>query len=85
MPSTLTIDRVMSCKLLKYIRSVATASVSWQIIYIEDPKEIFSINHAYTEDTEVEETIIADIIITSHPVRNNTIFVINLNTSQVSI
>ena len=54
-------------------------------ICIEDPKEAFSMNYAHIEDTKVEETIIADIIITSHPVRNNTIFVINLNTSQVSI
>ena len=55
------------------------------IIYIEDPKETFSINHAHIEDTEVEETIIVDIITTSHPVRNNTTSVINLDTSQVSI
>ena len=55
------------------------------IIYIEDPEEAFSINHAYIEDTKVEETTIADIIITSHPIGSNTIFIINLNTSQVNI
>ena len=51
------------------------------IIYIKDPKKAFSINHAHIENTKVEETTIADIIITSHPVRSNTIFIINLNTS----
>ena len=55
------------------------------IIYIKDPEEAPSINHAYVEDTEVEEITIADIITTNHPVRSNTISVINLNTGQVSI
>ena len=50
------------------------------IICIKDFKEAPSINHIYVkEDTEVEETTIADIITTSHPVRSNTIFVINLD------
>ena len=51
------------------------------IIYIKDPKKALSINHAHIENTKVEETTIADIIITSHPVRSNTISIINLNTS----
>ena len=55
------------------------------IIYMEDPKEVFSVNHAYIEDTEVEETTIADIITTSHPIGSNTTSVINLDASQVSI
>ena len=55
------------------------------IIYIEDPKEVFSIDHAHIKDTEAEETIIADIITTSHPVRSNATSVINLDASQVSI
>ena len=46
------------------------------IIYIEDPKEAFSVDHAYIEDTEVEETTIADIITTSYFVGNNAISVI---------
>ena len=50
-------------------------------IYIEDPKEALSINHAYIEDTKVKETTIADIITTSHPVRSNATSVINLDTS----
>ena len=55
------------------------------IIYIEDPEEALSIDYAYIEDTEAEETTIADIIITSYPIKSNTTSVINLNTSQVSI
>ena len=49
------------------------------IIHIEDPKEAFGVDYAYIEDTEAEETTIADIITTSHPVRSNTISVINLD------
>ena len=33
------------------------------------------------KDTKVEETTIADIITTTHPIRSNTISIINLNTS----
>ena len=51
------------------------------IVYIEDPKEAFSINHAHIEDTEVEETTVADIITTGHPIKSNAISVINLNTN----
>ena len=51
------------------------------IIHIKDPKEAFSINHAHIEDTKVEETTIADIITTSHPIKSNITSVINLNTS----
>ena len=49
------------------------------IIYIEDPKEAPGVNYAYIEDTEVEETTIADIITTSHPIRSKAISIINLN------
>ena len=52
------------------------------IIYIEDPKEAFSIDYVYIEeDIKVEETTIADIITTTYPVRSNTISIINLDTS----
>ena len=51
------------------------------IIYIEDPKKALSVDHAHIEDTEAEETTIADIITTGHPVKNNTISVINLDAS----
>ena len=55
------------------------------IIYMEDPKEALSIDHAHIEDTEAEETTIADIATTSHPVGSNAISVINLDVGQVSI
>ena len=56
------------------------------IIYIEDPEEAFSVNHIHIEEnTEVKESTIADIITTGHPIKSNTIFIINLNTGQVSI
>ena len=51
------------------------------IIHIKDPKEAFSVDYAYMEDTKVKETTIADIITTVHPVRNNATFVINLDAS----
>ena len=53
-------------------------------IYIEDPKEVPSIDHAHIKDTKAEETTVADIITTSHPIRSNITSVINLNTSQIS-
>ena len=37
------------------------------------------------EDTEAEETTIADIITTNYPIESNAISAINLNVSQVSI
>ena len=48
-------------------------------ICMEDPEEAPSVNHAHVEDTKVEETTIADIITTGHPVRSNIISVINLD------
>ena len=48
------------------------------IIYIKDPEEAPSVDHVYIEeDTEGEETTIADIITTGHPVRSDTISAIN--------
>ena len=55
------------------------------IIYIEDPKEAFSINHVHIENTKAEGTTTVDIITTSYPIRSNATSVINLDTSQVSI
>ena len=49
------------------------------IIYIEDPKEAFSIDYTHIENTEAEETTMADIITTSHPVGSNAISIINLD------
>ena len=54
------------------------------IIYIEDPKEVSSVDHAHIENTEAEETTIADIVITNHPVGSNATSIISLDASQVS-
>ena len=52
------------------------------IIRIEDPKEAPSVDYVYIEeDTKVEETTIADIITTTHPIRSDTISIINLDAS----
>ena len=51
------------------------------IIYIKDPKEAPGVNYTYIEDTKAEETTIADIVITSYPIKSNVTFVISLNAS----
>ena len=52
------------------------------IIRIEDPKEAPSVDYIYIEeDTKVEKTTMADIITTTHPIRSDTISIINLDTS----
>ena len=51
------------------------------IIYIEDPKEALSVDYIHIEDTKAEETTVADIITTGHPVRSNAISIINLDAS----
>ena len=52
------------------------------IVRIEDPKEAFSVNHVHIkENTEVEETIRADITTTSYPIKSDATFAINLDTS----
>ena len=48
-------------------------------VCMEDPKEASSVDYAYVEDTEAEETTMADITTTSHPVGSNTISVISLD------
>ena len=50
------------------------------IIYIKDPEEAPSMNYAHIKNTEAEETTIVDIITTGHPIRSNTISIINLDT-----
>ena len=54
-------------------------------VCMEDLEEAFGVNHAHMEDTEAEETTIADITTTGHPVGSNAISVINLDAGQVSI
>ena len=50
-------------------------------IYIEDPKEALGVDHAHIKDTKAEETTMADIITTNHPVESNAISIINLDAS----
>jgi hypothetical protein len=67
-------------KIIKVIPSSITRI--GPIIRIEDPKEAPSVDHVYIEeDTKVEETTMADIATTTHPVRSNAISVISLDTS----
>ena len=76
----------------RFLRSKKTIKVTLSsitrirlIICIEDPEEAPGVDHAYIENTEAEETTITDIITTSHPIRSNTISIINLDTNQASI
>ena len=51
------------------------------IIYIEDPKEAFSVDYIYIKDIKVKEITKVDITTTSHLIKNDTTSAINLNTS----
>ena len=67
-------------KIIKVILSSTTRI--GPIIRMEDPKEASGVDYVYIEeDTKVEETTMADIITTTHPVRSDTISIINLDTS----
>ena len=66
--------------------TLSSTTIIRLIIYMEDPKEALSVDHVHIEeDTKIEETIIADIVTTTHPVGSNAISVINLDVSQASI
>ena len=66
----------------KIIKVILSSITRIRLIkYIKDPKEAFSINHTHIKDTEAEETTIADIITTSHPIGSNVTSVINLDAS----
>ena len=52
------------------------------IVRIEDPEEASSVDYVYIEeDTEVEETTVADIVTTTYPIRSDATSTINLDTS----
>ena len=62
--------------------TLSSMTIIGLIVYIKDSKEVFGVDHIYMEeDTKIEETIMVDIITTTHPVRSNTIFIINLDVS----
>jgi len=47
---------------------------------MEDPKEAPSVDHVYIkENTKVEETTVADITTTTHPIRNDAMSITNLD------
>ena len=73
----------LSLKIKKIIKVILSSITRIRpIIYIEDPKEASSVDYVYIEeDTEVEETTVADIITTTYPVRSDTTFIINLDAS----
>jgi hypothetical protein len=71
-------------KIIKVIPSSTTRI--GLIVHIEDSKEAPGVDYIYIEeDTKIEETTVVDIITTTHSVRSDVIFIINLDTSQVSI
>ena len=73
----------LSLGIKKTIKAIQSSTTRIRLIVrIEDPKEAPSIDYVYIEeDTKVEETTVADIITTTHPIRSDTIFIINLDTS----
>ena len=73
----------LSLKIKKTIKAILSSITRIKlIIYIKDPEETFNVNHIYIEeDTKVKETTIVNIITTTHPIKSNTIFIINLNAS----
>ena len=75
--------RKLSLGIKKIIKVILCSTTrSGLIIRIEDPKEAPSVDYVYIEeDTEVEETTVADIITTTHPIRSDTTSIINLDTS----
>ena len=73
----------LSLRIKKTIKAILSSTTRiGLIIYIEDPKEAFSVDHVHIEeDTEVEETTITNITTTTHLIKSNTTSVINLDTS----
>ena len=73
----------LSLRIKKIIKVILSSITRIRlIIRIEDPKEASSVDYVYIkEDTKVEETTVADIITTTYPVRSDTTFIINLDTS----
>ena len=73
----------LSLRIKKIIKAILSSITRIRlIIYIENPKEALSVDHVHIKkDIKVEETTIADITTTTHPIRSDTTFAINLNTS----
>ena len=75
--------RKLSLGIKKTIKVILSSTTRIRlIIRIEDPKEAPSVDYVYIEeDTKVEETTVADTVTTTHPIRSDTISIINLDTS----
>ena len=75
--------RKLSLGIKKIIKAILSSTTRiGPIVRIEDPKEAPSVDHVYIEeDTKVEETTVADTATTTHPVRSDTISIINLDAS----
>ena len=75
--------RFLRSKTIKAILSSTTRI--GPTVRMEDPEEAPGVDHAHVEDTEAEETTVADIATTSYPIGSNATSVINLDASQASI
>ena len=75
--------RKLSLGIKKIIKVILSSTTRIRlIIRIEDPEEAPSVDYVYVEeDTEVEETTVADIATTTHPVRSDATSTINLDAS----
>ena len=75
--------RKLSLEIKKTIKVIPSSTTRiGPIIRIENPKEASSVDYVYIKkDTKVEETTVADIITTTYPIRSDTTFIINLDTS----
>ena len=73
--------RKLSLGIKKIIKVILSSTTRIRpIIRIEDPKEAPSVDYVYIEeDTKVEETTVADIVTTTHPVRSDATSIINLD------
>ena len=73
----------LSLGIKKIIKAIPSSTTRIRpIIYIEDPKEASGVDYVYIKkNTKVEETTVADIATTTHPVKSNTTSIINLDTS----
>jgi hypothetical protein len=74
--------RKLSLRIKKIIKVILSRTTRIRpIVCMEDPKEAPGVDHVHIEeDTEVEETTVADIATTTHPVRSDATSIINLDT-----
>ena len=73
----------LSLRIKKTIKVIPSSTTRIRpIVRIEDPKEAPSVDYIHIEeDIKVEETTIADIATTTHPIRSDITSIINLDAS----